>query len=118
MISTAVAGTIALIAVATVVGAMGGRRSGQATPVAATYAVGLILLAVVVLDLVPDVVADLTEAGLPWQPAALAGAFGCVASGQVARWGCLCEPGPRSNRSAVLIGLAITVHRAVEGSAL
>lgn len=116
MIPAALAGTIALIAVATVVGAMVGRWFRRCIPMAASFAVGLILLAVVFLDLVPDVVSDLAPPGRLL--AALAAASGFIAAGRLIRWGCVCEVGTPSNRSTILVAIAIGVHRAVEGSAL
>jgi hypothetical protein len=117
MISAALAGTVALIAVATVVGAMAGRWSRRSTPVVATLAVGFVLLAVVVLDLVPDLVSEVAQRGRCW-PAALVGGFGLLATGRFVRRGCRCQAGPTSNRPGVAIALAIGMHRAVEGSAL
>lgn len=118
MMSAAVAATIALLTVATVIGAMVGPWSRRSTPLRAADAVGLILLGVVALDMVPDVVSDLNQVGLPWWPAVLLAVAGFIAAGRLTRWGCLCEVGQTTNRSTVAVALAIGLHRAVEGATL
>jgi ZIP family zinc transporter len=113
---------VALVAAATVVGALLARRAAT-RPVAANAAAAGVLLAVVLGDLVPDIWHDLPDVGLPWWAAPAAGAAGVLAASALVRRGCACEPGgtgtPPAGTGGALAGcLAIAAHRALEGSTL
>jgi zinc transporter ZupT len=115
----------ALVAASTVGGALLSRLSSR-RPVASSAAVSVVLLAVVLGDLVPDVWRDLAESGTPWWPAVLAGVVGFGLTGALVRRGCACVPRadeqPQIGGAEVAGGtasaVAIGVHRALEGAVL
>jgi ZIP family zinc transporter len=103
---------VAIVAAATVAGA------ALAAPVqrfrsAALRLAAAALFAVVGLDLVPDLFHDVAETGSAWW---LVGSACAVAfTGAVAAAGSLCRCGSRARTTT---GLAIAVHRSLEGAAL
>src|SRR5215475_1466523 len=103
---------IELIALATIAGAMLGKRIPQASALPFAAASGL-LLAVVLADLIPDVIGELSEGGLPPWSAPVAAVAGFRAAGLVTRYGCPCEPG---RAGGIATAIAIGAHRALEGS--
>ena len=115
----------ALVAASTVGGVLLSRWSAR-RPVASSAAVSVVLLAVVLGDLVPDVWRDLAESDTPWWAAALISAVGFGATGALVRRGCGCVPRPdeRPQLGAAEVAggtataVAIGVHRALEGAVL
>jgi zinc transporter ZupT len=105
---------VALIAVATVGGAVIGGRLPRTSAVPLAGAAG-ILIAVVPADLAPDIWRDLGDSGLPWWTPVPVGAVGAAGAGLLMRRGCLCRPGLTGG---IGTALAVALHRAVEGSAL
>lgn len=102
----------ALVAAATIGGAVAGRWSARFSSASLAAVAGL-LLAVVLGDLVPDIARDAGDIGV-WLAAA-AGVAGFGLAGFALRWGCACEAPPAGGVAAAA---AIGVHRALEGSAL
>ena len=118
-------GLAALVAASTIGGVLLSRLSSR-RPVVSSVAVSVVLLAVVLGDLVPDVWQDLAESGTPWWVAVLAAATGFGATAALVRRGCACVPRP-DERSQVAgaevaggaaTAVAIGVHRALEGAVL
>jgi zinc transporter ZupT len=120
----------ALVAASTVGGVLLSRLSSR-RPVVASAAVSLVLLAVVLGDLVPDIWQDLAESGTPWWAAVVAGALGFGATGALVRRGCACVPRPDERAQVgggdaagaevaggTATAVAIGVHRALEGAVL
>jgi hypothetical protein len=115
----------ALVAASTVGGALLSRWSAR-RPVASSAAVSVVLLAVVLGDLVPDVWHDLGESDTPWWAAVLAAAVGFGATGELVRRGCGCVPRPDASRDVAstevaggtATAVAIGAHRALEGAVL
>lgn len=136
---------VALIAAATLAGAW--ISSGAARmPAVALRAASVLLFAVVLGDLLPDVWRDLPGSGLPWWGAAGAGAAGFAAAGALTRLGCACAAGQsrladrpvagdRARHGGSLTGslagspaartgagwgaaAALAAHRALEGAAV
>jgi hypothetical protein len=103
---------VAVVAAATLGGARFAGVFRHSRPAALRLAAAA-LLAVVALDLAPDVVRDVAETRSAHQPigATCVVAFGIAAV--AARWACACGPHPTTTT-----GLAIAVHRALEGAAL
>jgi len=106
-------GLAALVAASTIGGVLLSRLSSR-RPVVSSVAVSVVLLAVVLGDLVPDVWQDLAESGTPWWAAVLAAAAGFGATGALVRRGCACAEVTGGAATAVAIG----VHRALEGAVL
>lgn len=105
---------VGLIAAATIAGAVLGRWSSRYAG-ASLAAVGGVLLAVVLGDLVPDIAHDVGGSGpAPWIAMGI-GVVSFAATGVVVRRGCACGS-PASG--GVTAAAAIGVHRALEGSAL
>jgi hypothetical protein len=115
----------ALVAASTVGGVLLSRLSAR-RPVASSASVSVVLLAVVLGDLVPDVWRDLAESGTPWWAAVLAAAVGFGATVALVRRGCACVPRPDEQRQVdgsevaggTATAVAIGVHRALEGAVL
>lgn len=115
----------ALVAASTVGGVLLSRWSAR-RPVASSAAVSLVLLAVVLGDLAPDVWRDLAETGAPWWAAVLSSVVGFGATGALVRRGCGCVPrqdeplqaGGAEVAGGTATGMAIGVHRALEGAVL
>ncbi len=103
---------LALVAAATIGGATFAGAFRQSGPTALRLAAAA-LLAVIALDLAPDIVRDVADvrSAQPLIGATCVGAFGAAAV--AARWACACGTHP-----ATTTGLAIAVHRALEGAAL
>jgi zinc transporter ZupT len=135
--ATVLAG-VALIAGATLAGAWISSRTGR-MPSAALRIAGVLLLAVVIGDLLPDIGHDLPGSGVPGWGAAGAAAAGFAIAGMLARRGCACASKPAA--SADPAGLAdlgqagsrcasngnntgwgataaLAVHRTLEGAAV
>ena len=117
---------VALIAAATLAGAWLSSRTAR-MPAAALRVAAVLLLAVVLGDLLPDILRDLPGTGLPWWGAAIAMAAGFAGAGVLARAGCACAAGPggparadRSRRPGTGWGAAaaLAVHRTLEGAAV
>ncbi len=133
---------VALIAGATLAGAWLSARTRR-LPSAALRITAALLLAVVLADLMPDILRDLPGSGLPWWGAAVTAAAGFAMAGLVARFGCACAPGPPAPESPAPQGrssaggpawppgpamagtgagwgaaAALAVHRALEGAAV
>jgi zinc transporter ZupT len=122
---------VAVIAGATLAGAWLARYSSRVPVLAACAAV--VLAAVVLADLVPDIWRDLHGAGLGWWAAGAGGlAAGYAAAEALARRGCACQAasaGPTAaSRTATSPGTATTpgtataaalaAHRVLEGAAV
>jgi zinc transporter ZupT len=115
----------ALVAASTLGGVLLSRWSSR-RPVASSAAVSLVLLAVVLGDLVPDVWRDLAGSGTPWWAAVLASVLGFGATGALVRRGCGCVPRPDERpqvggaevAGGTATAMAIGVHRALEGAVL
>ncbi|WP_432168688.1 hypothetical protein [Streptomyces sp. bgisy031] len=105
---------VALVAVATVVGAWLARR-GSGRPALLPAAASGILLIIAVLDLLPDAWDEAREAGVPpWAvPVTALASYGVM--GVVVRIGCPCKPGRASGVGAAS---ALALHRFLEGSTL
>ncbi len=104
----------ALIAAATIAGALAGRWSARYAAASLVAVAGLLLL-VVFGDLIPDIAHDVGGFGSGSLIAAVAGCASFAAAGLVLRRGCTC--GSRAGGGAAA-ALAIGVHRALEGSTL
>jgi zinc transporter ZupT len=114
-----------MVAASTLGGVLLSRWSSR-RPVASSVAVSVVLLAVVLGDLVPDVWEDLAESGTPRWAAVLAAAAGFGATGALVRRGCACLPrqedqpqvGGAEVAGGTATAMAIGVHRALEGAVL
>jgi len=111
--AAALAIALAVVAVATLAGAWLGRR-GRRRPAWVLAAASGALLAVAGLHVLPDAWQAAGEAGLPVVAVPLAVLAGYAVVGAVTRT-CPCDP---TWAGGVAAALAITLHRAVEGSVL
>jgi zinc transporter ZupT len=114
LLTAAALAGVPLIASATLAGAWLGRRSHR-LPRLSLACAAILLLVVVLADLLPDIFSDLSDAGLPLWPAAVALGAGFLATDGLVRRGCACGTGPAGGRATAA---ALGVHRAVEGAAL
>jgi hypothetical protein len=103
---------VAVVAAATVGGASCAGALRRSRPLALRVA-AIALLAVVALDLAPDVVHDLAENRSARHVIAAACVAGFAAAALAARWVCACGTHPTTTT-----GLAIALHRTLEGAAL
>jgi zinc transporter ZupT len=116
---------VALIAGATLAGAWLARHSSRVPALVGCTAV--VLAAVVLADLLPDIWRDLHGAGLGWWAAAAAtAAAGYATADALARRGCACQaaradtanvPGTKA-ASGVATAAALAAHRLLEGAAV
>jgi zinc transporter ZupT len=135
--TTVLAGVV-LIAGATLAGAWISSRTGR-MPSAALRIAGVLLIAVVLGDLLPDIGHDLPGSRVPWWGAAGAAVAGFAIAGVLARHGCACaskpadragptgptgpgQAGSRCARTGTGTGwgatAALAVHRTLEGAAV
>jgi ZIP family zinc transporter len=114
LLTAAALAGVTLIATATLAGAWPGRRSHRLPRLSLACAT-ILLLVVVLADLMPDILSDLSDAGLPWWPAAGALGAGFLATDGLVRRGCACGTGKVGGRATAT---ALGLHRAVEGAAL
>ncbi|MFF7976995.1 hypothetical protein [Streptomyces sp. NPDC007905] len=105
---------VVLVALATVAGAWSTRRASGRSVLVPAAASG-ILLAIAVLDLLPDAWDEAREAGLPQWAVPFTALASFAVTGAVTRLGCPCTRG-RAGGIGAASGLA--VHRFVEGAAL
>src|SRR5262249_36625651 len=114
LLTTAALASVTLIATATLAGAWLGRRSHR-LPRLSLACAAVLLLAVIVADLLPDIWNHLSATGSPWWPAAGALGAGFLATDGLVRRGCACGTGPAGGRATAA---ALGLHRAIEGAAL
>jgi zinc transporter ZupT len=114
LLTAAALAGVTLIATATLAGAWLGRRSHRLHRLSLACA-AVLLLAVIVADLLPDIWNDLSGTGSPWWPAAGAFGGGFLATDGLVRRGCACGTGPAGGRATAA---ALGLHRAIEGAAL
>jgi len=110
---------VALIAAATLAGAWLARYSSRVPALAACTAV--VLAAVVLADLLPDIWHDLHGAGLAWWAAGAGGlAVGYAAAEALARRGCACRAASAdpATASGTATAAALAAHRVLEGAAV
>jgi len=108
---------VALIAGATLAGALLGRRFARLRTISLTCA-AVALIAVVAADLVPDIWNDFRETGLPWWIAAAGLATGLGLTDAAVRRGCACGRGAEAPSGGRATAVALGVHRTLEGAAL
>ncbi|MFI8793766.1 hypothetical protein [Streptomyces sp. NPDC055105] len=105
---------VALMAVATVVGAWLARRGSGRSSLWLAAASGILLI-IAVLDLLPDAWDEAHEAGVPLWAVPVTALASYAVMGAVVRIGCPCKPGRAGGVGATS---ALAVHRFLEGSTL